>query len=336
MIIPPKSLRNPELGKMSVADLRQRYRCTYVEYKSEPIFLHDFDTLADGTIGILYGGETHKFEWRFLNVARPPTQWYRVDNALFYLSYPFSRQWVRGLTKENCQLFTLVSSDVRVLDADDMNFATKCYIEALKPKYTIGAHHRVLTKDLSNQELVLLTPHWAYHTQVFYFRHIPVAYFNLNVNTIEVLKQDLLPELLQLIYIPHVKFDIENVDTIKRQFTDIYGYDIKKNLQKSGPNKEEILRRIKIWEAAGDEGVNAKVKELALKPLYASLKELETVKVGFQYVSTPQKTTKGPLPPLGGGELQARVQVILEENPPQFQPGNPFVWGGQFVEGQHL
>lgn len=100
-------IHNPLLADMSVEDLNQRYRNTYVLYNNVPTYIREF--LDKGHVIIntqKTAEEVVEFGWAKLNVMRPRSRWFvgKDVNYSFYLSYPPKKQFHRGLCAENTQL----------------------------------------------------------------------------------------------------------------------------------------------------------------------------------------------------------------------------------------
>ena len=103
----------PALADMSIGDLNQRYRDSFVLYGDQFVYVDYFDHWSDEDIGIRYQPPGldpiwEPFDWEAVNTARPPSKWYNINiKGKLYamnLAYPTSRQWTRGLGPRTCFL----------------------------------------------------------------------------------------------------------------------------------------------------------------------------------------------------------------------------------------
>jgi hypothetical protein len=182
MMLEAKVLINPALENMEAQDLKQRYGEAWVLYNGNVEFVLGFVPLDDGKMNIsLYTGggfegkKTQSFDYRMLNVARPPSQWYVVEDAPTFLCYPFSRQWSRGLKDSNCK--TLLFPGMERSHAS-------VFKEALMPLET---RRKAQYKKLTEPDLIdppkwkILTPQVLFvivagHGPVIFLRDIPIAW----------------------------------------------------------------------------------------------------------------------------------------------------------------
>lgn len=104
----------PELARMTVHDLQQRYARTWVNYDGRAVQIHDFASL-DGRPVIRFAGgglirgdgieNLTLFDHTKLCVARPEAKWYWYGETPIYCYYKPVRQFKRGLHGENVAVF---------------------------------------------------------------------------------------------------------------------------------------------------------------------------------------------------------------------------------------
>lgn len=102
------------LAELNIEDLNQRYRETYIHYRGRLQWCRGFD--RDGRKTYIYvenvAGDPEKgeeltgpFDHLALQVERPRSQFYKVKNRVFYLTYPTRKQFARGLSERNTVLW---------------------------------------------------------------------------------------------------------------------------------------------------------------------------------------------------------------------------------------
>jgi hypothetical protein len=201
MLIPSKTLINPELADMTREDLNQRYAHSFVLYKGVPSFIYEFFAPGIFIYKPRNSGEyiQEEFDYKLLNVARPPSQWYCAKGAFFYLSYILAKQWVRGLKPENIHLF--------FPNRNQQAKVGTCLIETLNPIETITKQYTKLTDP--NATEVLMTPRWFFKTPWIYFRAVPVAFVEVEDKFIYVRKESIIQDLREVIDLPHFTIKLE-------------------------------------------------------------------------------------------------------------------------------
>ena len=109
-------LKNPILKDMSVDDLNQRYRDTYVLYNQVPYYTYGFRKSSVRGVRVdinlcslagLHNGDNggwKGFNWELLDVSRPEAGWYSLNGVLTHVSYLMNRQYSRGVCQANTYL----------------------------------------------------------------------------------------------------------------------------------------------------------------------------------------------------------------------------------------
>jgi len=125
-------LKNPILKDMSVDDLNQRYRDTYVLYNQVPYYTYGFrkSTMRGVRVDInlcslagLHNGDDggwEGFNWELLDVSRPEVGWYSLNGVLTHVSYLMNKQYSRGVCQANTYLRVMSGAGPNVADFFDL------------------------------------------------------------------------------------------------------------------------------------------------------------------------------------------------------------------------
>jgi len=125
-------LKNPILKDMSVDDLNQRYRDTYVLYNQVPYYTYGFrkSTMRGVRVDInlcslagLHNGDDggwEGFNWELLDVSRPEVGWYSLNGELTHVSYLMNKQYSRGVCQANTYLRVMSGAGPNVADFFDL------------------------------------------------------------------------------------------------------------------------------------------------------------------------------------------------------------------------
>lgn len=112
---------NPVLATLSVDDLNQRYRESYIRYKDVPVFCSSFAQEGNQVLinavplGLNTDAEApyQPFDWKMLDITRPESQWLVVNvdkNTIpVHISKKISKQWSRGFSTRTYNLFAPIS-----------------------------------------------------------------------------------------------------------------------------------------------------------------------------------------------------------------------------------
>lgn len=149
-------LQNRLLNEMSLEDLNQRYKGTFVSYDDKCYYCDGFAAVdGDGhaPYAIRLTQDTGKatklvpFFWEKLDISRPQSRWYDVaDPELKIKAYPaflslsIHRQWARGLSGKNSNLWTphyesrnqVVPYERILLNKDPVEFRKRISVVALR------------------------------------------------------------------------------------------------------------------------------------------------------------------------------------------------------------
>lgn len=125
-------LKNPILKDMSIDDLNQRYRDTYVLYNQVPYYTYGFrkSTMRGVRVDInlcslaeLHNGDNggwKGFNWELLDVSRPEAGWYSLNGVLTHVSYLMNKQYSRGVCQANTYLRVMSGAGPNTADFFDL------------------------------------------------------------------------------------------------------------------------------------------------------------------------------------------------------------------------
>lgn len=125
-------LKNPILKDMSIDDLNQRYRDTYVLYNQVPYYTYGFrkSTMRGVRVDInlcslagLHNGDNGGwkwFNWELLDVSRPEAGWYSLNGVLTHVSYLMNKQYSRGVCQANTHLRVMSGAGPNTADFFDL------------------------------------------------------------------------------------------------------------------------------------------------------------------------------------------------------------------------
>jgi hypothetical protein len=119
-----KVVLNPLLQGMSVDDLNQRYRNTFIDYDGKVRNCHSF-TPDGANTRIMFanpdGASLELFDWQKLNTYRPRPRWfeYRSTSRRYPIcaAYRVARQWHRGFCDTTIRLYNATTQAYASLDA---------------------------------------------------------------------------------------------------------------------------------------------------------------------------------------------------------------------------